>query len=125
MDETGLCETVCRESGWLGEVVVVLLIAARALYNEWRARQLRSSNDSLQEKVRELSLRPPATPSTIAAIPVTLQLASNPGAHELLGATLSMRPADPAKQGENASSTAGDSPEASDPDWVAPPRDES
>jgi len=132
MDETqqlppdsGLCETVCRESGWLGELLVIALFALRAAYVQRMRRVAETQRDSLQEKVRELSLRPPAVPGTIAGGTVTLQLAPNPGAHELLGAALSTRPADPQKQGESGVSTAGDSPEPSDPDWLAPPRDES
>ena len=116
--DSGLCETVCRESGWLGELLLLALFALRAAYVQRRWRSAETEKASLQEKVAELSIRPPAGPTTLQ-----IQLAPNPGAHELLGATVSMRPADPLKPASTAGNAPSEGTEASDPDWVGPTDD--
>lgn len=120
MPDQSLCVDVCQQSGWLGELVVLVLLAARTLYVQWRNRQLKTETTSLQAKVEQLSLRPPAG----AAIPVTLTLAPNPGLHTLLSPEVTSAPADPQKQASNSVPTGSGSPESSDPDWAEPPKDE-
>jgi hypothetical protein len=103
MDDASLCETVCRESGWLGELVVVLLFALRAVWVQRQRRAAEAERDSLQEKVRELSLRPPAAPQ------VTLQLAAHPSLASLVPVAVPTPSKPPS------------SPPESDPDMVDPP----
>jgi len=120
-DQTGLlCETLCRQSGWLGELLLVLLIGARAVYVGWRNRQLTQQTASLQEKVAELSLRPPPPAQ------VTLQLAPHPGLGNLVPIAMSIAPADPTsseKNAKNSEDEAEGDPFAPDPDYVEPPKD--
>jgi hypothetical protein len=65
-----VCESLCRESGWVGQAVVAAILVARTLYVQWRNRQLKTEKAILQTEVKTLSLRPPQ--------PVTLQLAPHP-----------------------------------------------
>lgn len=77
MPDVGLCREVCEQSGWFGELVVLLLLATRTLYVQWKNGQLKTQTVSLQAKVEALSMRPP--PSS-----VTLQLAPHPSLTELV-----------------------------------------
>jgi hypothetical protein len=117
MDDAGLCEAVCKQSTWLAELLVLLLVALRAA---WLARTKASvvlERDSLQEKVRELSLRPPPPAQ------VTLQLAPNPGLASLVPIAVSTGPADPQNVDKSAPTAWSDSPDSSDPDYSEPRED--
>jgi hypothetical protein len=117
MADPSLCETVCRESGWLGEVVVFVLLAGRTLYVQWRNRTLATKAVSLEAKVRELSLRPPATP-------LTLQLAPYMGPPSLAPIAMTGRPSTPSSVEKNAQSDTSAHPLDSDPDYADPPQGE-
>ncbi len=121
-DQGLLCETLCQQSGWVGELVLLLLIGARALYLGWRNGRLTQDNVSLQKKVELLSLPPPpAVPAQ-----VTLQLAPNPGLANLVPIAVSIAPADlssAAKNAKNAIEAEDGDPFAPDPDHVEPPKD--
>lgn len=112
-DQQGLlCESLCRTSpAWLVELIVLLLLAGRTLWVQWRNGQLRRDKDSLQATVQTLSMRPPP--------PVQIQLAPHTG----LASLLSMAPADPTKTAQNATVAPADSPEPSDPDHLEPDHD--
>ncbi len=117
MDDTGLCEAVCRQSTWLAELLVLLLVVLRAAYLSRTKATVVRERDSLQEKVRELSLRPPPAPQ------VTLQLAPHPGLASLYPIAMSTTPADPQNTDKNAVTGGNDSPEAPDPDYLEPTDD--
>lgn len=113
MDDQGLlCESLCRVSpAWLVELIVLLLLAGRTLWVQWRNRQLRQDKESLQATVQTLSMRPPP--------PVQIQLAPHPG----LAAMLSMPPADPGFSAQKGAIAPADGPEPSDPDHSEPDHD--
>jgi hypothetical protein len=120
MDDTGLCEAVCRQSTWLAELLVLLLVALRAAWLTRDRAKLRGERDSLQEKVTELSLRPPPV--------VSLQLAPNQGLASW--GPIAFSPAtgesiSPAKSAENAAPTDSGHPSTPDPDYAEPPPDRS
>jgi hypothetical protein len=75
MPSPTLCEQVCTESGWIGELLVVALFAGRALWVGRKNHQLLETNTKktveLHQKVEQLSLRPPAMP----AVPLSIKLA--------------------------------------------------
>lgn len=82
VDDASLCVETCKASGWLGEVVVVVLIGARALWAERKRRELAeekaalsSQKAELKSQVQLLSMRPPAAPVTIQ-IPAITSLAT-------------------------------------------------
>jgi len=116
MADPAVCETLCRESGWLGEVVVMALLAGRAVYVQWRNRQLAKDAVSLQAKVAELSLRPPA--------PVTFQLAPHPGLASLVPIAMSGRPSMASSVEKNAETDGLAHPLDPDPDYADPPKNE-
>jgi len=103
MADPALCETICKESGGLAEVLVILLLAARTLYTGWRNRQLKTQTVSLQEKVADLSMRPPP-------VPVVLQLSPHPSMSSLVPTPVPPTPPAAAEL------------DAPDPDHVDPPR---
>lgn len=119
MDDVGLCEAVCRQSTWLAELLVLLLVVLRAAYLTRTKATVTRERDSLQEKVRELSLRPPPPAQ------VTLQLAPNPGLAGLVPIAVSTAPADPQNTAKNAGTAWEVNPDAPDPDHVEPGDDES
>jgi hypothetical protein len=116
MGDQGLCESVCRESGWLGELALLVLFALRALWLQRARRTVETERDQLQEKVRELSLRPPAAP-------VTLQLAPHPSLTSLYPIGMSTSPADAQKAVKNHVSE-GQGHEPTDPDMLDPPHED-
>jgi hypothetical protein len=112
-----LCEAVCHQSTWLAELLVLLLVVLRAAWLTRTKATLVQERDSLQEKVRELSLRPPAQPS------VTLQLAPHPGLASLYPIGMSTAPAEPQNTAKSAGSAWDSSSQFHEPDEVDPDKD--
>lgn len=79
MPDLGVCESLCRESGWIGQAVVALILVGRTLWVQWQRRQVTTENAALKAEVKTLSMRPPQ--------PVTLQLAPHPSLASLLAST--------------------------------------
>lgn len=72
MESGALCVEMCKESGWLGEAVVVLVVGLRALWAERQRRKLAAEKAELETekaelkgRVQLLSLRPPPIPVTV------------------------------------------------------------
>jgi hypothetical protein len=120
MDDPGLCEAVCRQSTWLAELLVLLVVVLRAAWLSRTKATVVRERDSLEEKVRELSLRPPPAPPPAQ---VTLQLAPHPGLASLYPIAVSTTPADPQNTEKSGTTGGNDSPEPPDPDYGEPPED--
>ena len=119
MDQLGLCVEVCRQSGWVGEAALLVLITARALWVQWRNRQLANERNELQRerasletKVAELSMRPPA--------PATVLLAPHPSLASLAAASSGWSP-DVANAASSAGSGSEAPPAATHPSSTPPP----
>lgn len=76
MGDGSLCVELCRQSGEWGEVLVMVLIGARAIWAGWRSRQLATKASQLEaqkvelvQQVQQLSLRPPAVPEIALKLP--------------------------------------------------------
>lgn len=120
MDDPGLCEAVCRQSTWLAELLVLLVVVLRAAWLSRTKATVVRERDSLEEKVRELSLRPPPAPPPAQ---VTLQLAPHPGLASLYPIAVSTTPADPQNTAKSADTAWEGSPDVPDPDHVEPADD--
>jgi hypothetical protein len=119
------CQTLCEQSGWLGELVLLLLVGGRALFVGWKNKQLGSEAvrlaleaAKLQAKVEQLSLRPPPAPP-----PVTFQLAPHPSLSSLYPIGIAGAPAD-ARNTEKNQGSAGQSQAPTDPDLLDPPHED-
>ena len=117
MGDQGLCESVCRESGWLGELALLVLVALRAMWLQRKRRTVETERDTLKEQVRELSLRPPAAP-------VTLQLAPHPSLSSLYPIGMSPAPEDARKAAKSRANEGQEAHEPTDPDMLEHHEDE-
>jgi len=67
--EPSVCAEVCRQSGWIGEILFVVLSAVLAAWNRQLFKQkttLAVEKSQLEQRVEQLSLRPPAVPLAIS-----------------------------------------------------------
>jgi hypothetical protein len=88
MPNPTLCEQVCTDLGWIGQLLALALIAGRALWLSYRNKQSITAHekkaDQLEKKIEQLSLRPPQMPVT----PIAVQL----GPEQIEGLAQSLRP---------------------------------
>lgn len=82
MADGSMCTTLCEQSGGLAEVLLLVLVGAQALWATAKKRRLATENQGLKEerkslenKVQQLSMRPPI--SLLVPAPPNIEIRSS------------------------------------------------